>query len=344
MPPYKRSAVTSKEGINFVRSVVESAGSLFLKIEQENDLGIDALVEFTRNERPVNRQIAVQIKSGASYYNPEKEECAFPVEGHRSYWSSHPLPVFGIVYVPSEKAAFWLDLKWYLNAHSQATTVRFPATHANRLATDSFATLFMPAVLGEVPQLGYDEAVRLADSHRSSETYLGLLVLFRRYPNDHAVWDRLIAHLQTFSADDIPTVWVYWLAHIPGHGDIFYYGETPNGETKAYVRRKFAQFGYQEVVKLLEMIDLDNRIARGTIGQSVEAIISSLPGSSSLLRKVISTTSLTMDLRESAALILAMNEALGAVPDLEFLHKAGSWYAGEVLNYVKEFGRVNPYA
>ena len=45
MPTYKRTAVTSKEGINFVRSVVESGGSLFIKIEQENDLGIDALLE-----------------------------------------------------------------------------------------------------------------------------------------------------------------------------------------------------------------------------------------------------------------------------------------------------------
>ena len=136
MPTYKRSAVTSKEGINFVRSVVESTGSLFIKIEQENDLGIDALFEFIRDERPLNKQIAVQIKSGASYYNAETEECAFPVGDHRSYWSSHPLPVFGIVYVPSQKAAFWLNLKRYLNANPEATTVRFPATHANRFTAD----------------------------------------------------------------------------------------------------------------------------------------------------------------------------------------------------------------
>ena len=55
MPKYKHTAITSKEGINFVRSMVESAGSLFMKIEQENDLGIDALVEFIRDERPLNK-------------------------------------------------------------------------------------------------------------------------------------------------------------------------------------------------------------------------------------------------------------------------------------------------
>ncbi len=88
MSTHKRSAITSKEGINFVRSAVESSGSFFMKIEQESDLGIDALLEFIRDERPLNQQIAIQIKSGASYYNAETEECAFPIGTHRSYWSS----------------------------------------------------------------------------------------------------------------------------------------------------------------------------------------------------------------------------------------------------------------
>lgn len=344
MPTYKRSAVTSKEGINFVRSVVESAGSLFIKIEQENDLGIDALFEFIRDERPLNKQIAVQIKSGASYYNAETEECAFPIGDHRSYWTSHPLPVFGIVYVPSQKAAFWLNIKRHLKANPEATTVRFPATHANCFAANTFAALFVPAVLGEVPQLTYDEALRLADSRRPSEAYLGLLVLFRRYPNDHAVWDRLISLFTSLPVDDIPPVWIYWLAHIPGHGDIIYYGQIPSADTKAYVRGKFEQFGYAEVVKLLEMIDPENQIGRGTVGQSVEAVISSLPGAAGLLRKVVSANDLAMSVRESAALILAMNEAAGAIPDLLVLERAGSWYAGEMRAYLKEHGGIYPYA
>lgn len=344
MPTYKRTAVTSKEGINFVRTAVESAGSLFIKIEQENDLGIDALFEFIRDERPLNKQIAVQVKSGASYYNTESEECAFPIGDHRSYWSAHPLPVFGIVYVPSKKAAFWVNVKRYLKTNGEATTVRFPATQANLLAAETFATLFVPAVLGEVPQLSYDEALRLADSHRPSETYLGLLVLFRRHLNDHAVWDRLVSLFKSLPVDEIPSVWVYWLAHIPGHGDIFYYGQAPSVDTKAYVRAKFAQFGIADVIKLLYMIDPENQIGRGTVGQSVEAIISSLPNAAALLRQVLSAADVSLPVRESAALILAMNEGTAAVPDLHALNNAGSWYAGEMLAYVKEHGGINPYA
>ena len=64
MAIYKRSAVTAKRGINFLRSTVEDAGSLFIKIEQENDLGADALLELIKGERPLNQQCTIQIKSG----------------------------------------------------------------------------------------------------------------------------------------------------------------------------------------------------------------------------------------------------------------------------------------
>ncbi len=344
MPTYKRTAITSKEGINFVRSVVESGGSLFIKIEQENDLGIDALLEFIRDETPLNKQIAVQVKSGATYYSADAEECAFPTGNHRTYWSSHPLPVFGIVYVPARRAAFWVDLKRYLKGNPQATTVRFPATQANKFASDTFASLFLPAILGEIPQLTYEEAVHLADSHRPSETYLGLLVLFRRFPDDKAVWDRLLYLFKTQPVEDIPLIWVYWLAHIPGHGDILYYGKTPSPEIRAYVRTQLAQFGFTEVVKLLSMIDPESQIGRGTVGQSVEAIVSSLPEAAAVLRQVIATDDLPMSLREAAALILAMNEGTDAEPNLLQLQKSGSWYAGEMLQYLKEHGGINPYA
>lgn len=344
MPAYKRSAVTAKEGINFVRSAVESGGSLFIKIEQENDLGIDALIEFIRDERPLNKQIAIQVKSGASFYHPETEGCVFPIGDHRSYWSSHPLPVFGLIYVPSRNAAFWVDIKRYLKANSTATTVRFSATQANIFTVATFATLFVPAVLGELPQLSYFEALQLADSHRPSEIYLGLLVLFRQHQNDHAVWDRLLSLFKRLEPGEIPPIWVYWLAHVPGHGDILYYGDAPSNEIRAYVRAKFAQFGLSEVLKLLDMIDPEDQIARGTLGQSVEAIISSLPNAAALLREVITRSDVSLQVRESAALILAMNEGIAAIPDLQALNGAGSWYAGEMRTHLKEHGSINPYA
>ncbi|MBS1230665.1 MAG: hypothetical protein H6R17_3942 [Proteobacteria bacterium] len=344
MSTYKQSAVTAKEGINFVRGVVESGGSLFLKIEQENDLGIDAILEFIEDEHPLNKQIAVQIKSGASYYTHEAKECAFPIGSHRTYWSRYLLPVFGLVYVPTLQTAYWLNIKLYLEANPTATVIRFPVTEANKFNAATFNNLFVPAVVGRTPVLGFEEALTLAHSTEPSEIYLGLLVLFRRFPNKTAVWDELVRTFIERPTAEIPPVLLYWLAHIPGHGDIFYHGKSPSETTRAYARGLFARFGVEQVIKLLSFIDPEEQIGRGTLGQSVEAIVSSLPNVVAMLREIIRSHEVDISIREFAALILAMQDALSALADLSALESEGSWYAGEIAHHVKEYGWIDPYA
>jgi len=344
MPTYKRSAVTAKEGLNFVRSAVESGGSLFIKIEQENDLGVDALIEFIQNERPLNKQVAVQIKSGASYFTAESKECAFPVTGHAEYWARHPLPVYGIVYVPALRSAYWVNIKRFLQSDSKATVIRFIATEANRLDAASFPRLFLPAATGTTPELDFTDALRLSKSALGPETYLGLLVLFRRYPNKPETWDSIVNTIRARPIDEIPAVLLYWLAHIPWHGDIGYFGEVLSPAIRAYARELLREFRLAEVIKLLSFIDPEGQISRGAIGQSVEAIVSSLPGSKNLLHQVLQERGLPIALREYAAIILAMNDPLIAEPELSRLKREGSWYAEQVLQHIKEYGSVNPYA
>jgi hypothetical protein len=47
MPTYKKINITSKIGVNFIKDIIERSGSIFHKIEQENDLGIDALISIS---------------------------------------------------------------------------------------------------------------------------------------------------------------------------------------------------------------------------------------------------------------------------------------------------------
>lgn len=344
MPIYKRSAVIAKEGLNFIRSTVENCGSLFIKIEQENDLGIDGLLEFIKDERPINKQIAVQIKSGASYFANETSECAFPIGKHRDYWLKHPLPVFGLVYVPALKMAYWVNIKRFLKNNPAATTVRFPATKANRFDSSTFDTLFLPSIVGETPILDIDEAFSLAHSREPSEIYLGLLVLFRRYANHKLAWEELIRAFVERPTEEIPPVLIYWLAHIPGHCDIFYFGQTASEETRKYAQGLLEGFGVEQVIKLLSFIDPEAQIARGTLGQSVEAIVSSLPNSPVLLRQIVTSKNIDMCIREFAVIILAMKEGKDVLSDLKRLHEDGSWYADEIAIYLKEQGSINPYA
>ena len=344
MPKYKRSAITAKEGVNYIRSATESAGSIFIKIEHENDLGVDALIEFVENEVPLNKQIAVQIKSGASYYSGITRECLIPVGKHREYWGKHPLPVVGVVYVPAHGVAYWASIKGMLKADAEATVLRFPACEATRFDVRTFSSIFLPQAVGKVPALGFEESLRLARSTHPDEVYLGLLTLFRRYPDETSTWDELVRAFRSFPSSELPPIIIYWLAHIPWHGDIMAFGKVASPGIREYGRSLLAEFGVEEVLKLISFVDPEAQIARGTLGQSVEAIVSSLPCSSALLRQVIESPASDMSQKEFAALILAMNEAAGAIPELTALESAGSWYAAEIRQYIEEFGAINPYS
>jgi hypothetical protein len=51
MPKYLKTNSTAKAGINYVRTIVEAHNCIFQKIDQENDVGIDALIELVKDER-----------------------------------------------------------------------------------------------------------------------------------------------------------------------------------------------------------------------------------------------------------------------------------------------------
>lgn len=344
MPRYLKSAVTAKRGINHVRTAVEDAGSLFIKIEQENDLGIDALVELIQDGKPLNQQIAIQVKSGQSYYNTDTGECLIPIGDHREYWSKHRLPVYGIVYVPSLKTSHWVDIKHYLKRNPRATTIRYQTSEANRFDETSFTKIFIPGLIRQVPSLTLEEAFTLVRSSKIDEAYLGTVVLFRKYPNVLQVWNEFVRSIRDRPAEQIPAHLIYFLAHVPGHPDIFYFGEQLTPATREYARNLIAGFQFEDVVKLLTLIDPENSISRGSLGQSIEAVISAIPASGEILRKVIHSPELDIFVRECAALIVAMNEGPEAASLLTDLANSGSWYASEMLAHLKEWGHINPYS
>lgn len=344
MPKYPQSAVTAKRGANYIRTIVEDAGSLFIKIEQENDLGIDAIIELIHEGKPLNKQVAVQIKSGQSYYNSDSNECVFPVGNHREYWAKHPLAVYGIVYIPSLKTAHWLELKDYLKNNPEVVTIRFTTSHANRFDELSYNRIFIPKIIHETPTLSIDEAFLLIRSSKLDEAYLGIVVLFRRYPNVLQIWDELIYYISIRPIEEIPPHLVYFLAHIPGHPDIFYFGEQITPATRQYAKSIFSKIGVNEVIKLLKLVDQESSISRGTVGQSVESIISSLPSFEEILLRILDDLEIEMFIKECAVLILAYNKSTSATASLRTLAADGSWYANELLTHIQDSGYINPYA
>jgi hypothetical protein len=324
MALYKKTNITAKEGINFVRSIVETAGSLFHKIDQENDLGIDALIEFVNGEKSLNKQIALQIKSGNSYYISSSNECLIPIDSHREYWLRHPLPVFGVVYVPTLSCAYWVDITSYLKSHRDSTVIRFHLNKINQLNNLTFKQLFIPVLTGGVPNLSLQEAFTLFRSPISDEFEMGHTILFHYYKNVDEVWTELVSFFLKNTSSNIPSDLIYYMAN-----------------SNSYCDSLLAKFGYDEVLKLFDFID--DGIHRGSHGQCVEEIISSLPNFTVTLKEIIKRETSNSLAQDCAALILAMHEDPDALTILESLAQSGSSYAQELVWYIEEHGEINPY-
>lgn len=108
--PRKRSNdPVAREGVNFVRGAIEGENCIFHEINQQNDFGNDAFVELVEKGNVKGITIAVQIKSGTSFVR--NNICSIPASKKKfTYWSKHSLPVIGIVYDPSIKNAYWVNL------------------------------------------------------------------------------------------------------------------------------------------------------------------------------------------------------------------------------------------
>jgi Domain of unknown function (DUF4365) len=343
MVKYKQTSITSKEGVNFVRSVVEKGGSLFHKVEHENDLGIDGVIEFIRAEQPLHKMVAVQIKSGPSFYVPNNGECKIPIENHREYWTKYRLPVVGLVYVPALECAYWVNVKDYLERNAAARTISFAANRTNQFNNTRFKSVFLPSAVGETAVLPLEEAISLLKSQDKEERLLPLHVAFRRFPNEKEAWNAIVNLFISKTRNELPSVIVHYFAHIPWHGDIFGFGEQITEETRDYVKTLFNKFGRAEVLRLLEFVDSETFISRGSIGQSVEAVVSSLDTGITTCEEIAKGNSIPLFPRECAGMIFAMHRKRDALPVLELLVKRGSLYAEQMIEAIRECGGIYPY-
>jgi len=127
---YKITQATAKQGKNYVKRMVKSQGHSFIEINQEEDIGLDCLIQLYEKEKP-NRIISAQIKSGNSFYSPASRLCKIPIENHREYWNNHDFPVLGIVFVPDLYKAFWCDIKKELKLNPESSVIKYIASGIN---------------------------------------------------------------------------------------------------------------------------------------------------------------------------------------------------------------------
>jgi hypothetical protein len=99
---------TGRIGVAAIQLIFQRLGWIFREQTIE-DYGIDAHVEIVDNSIATGELIAVQIKSGDSYFK-EKTNEGIVFRGnieHLEYWQNHSLPVIIVLYDNGEDVAYW---------------------------------------------------------------------------------------------------------------------------------------------------------------------------------------------------------------------------------------------
>ncbi len=99
---------TARLGVAKLDELFSTVGWLFRE-QLTHDVGIDAQVEVVTDNEASGHLIAIQVKSGASYFKETtKRNIVFrPSLRHVRYWLKYSLPVIVVLYEPTRGRLFW---------------------------------------------------------------------------------------------------------------------------------------------------------------------------------------------------------------------------------------------
>lgn len=108
-PRIPSHVITSKDGVNAVKSFLEHHGCVFQEVAQQNDYRKDGYVDIGERGAFTFLCAALQIRSGTSH-RTRKGDYLITVESHANTWRRSTVPVFGLVYDPDDGLIRWVDL------------------------------------------------------------------------------------------------------------------------------------------------------------------------------------------------------------------------------------------
>lgn len=134
---------TERAGVIAVASALNEIGLIWRETER-TDVGIDGHIELVNeNGHATGVLVAVQIKSGDSYFNEGDTEWRYyPEEKHRQYWERYPTPVLVVLHSPSRGESFWVDARLALKSPQRSQLRYIGVPKGNVLQAASAGWLF----------------------------------------------------------------------------------------------------------------------------------------------------------------------------------------------------------
>jgi hypothetical protein len=129
-----------RRGVNAVESIFLNELGWLFREQMVSDFGIDTQVEVVENNEPTGKLIALQIKSGASYFRRKGNDFVFYGEKrHLEYWIRHSLPVFLILHDPDRNLVLWQKVERRLaNITDKGWSIIVPSANLLNAASKVF--------------------------------------------------------------------------------------------------------------------------------------------------------------------------------------------------------------
>jgi len=173
---------------------------------------------------------------------------------------------------------------------------------------------------------------------------VGLSSLLNNFRHLDKVWDLFFDLFMERPLDSISGYLVYIFSLIPGHPDIYWHsGNTIEEKQRLSLEEKIRQMRPEFYKRLLYFVD-DNGFYRGSLGQCVEAIISTIPNKTSILKTISEDNSNDLEVRKSALMLYSWYAQKDSVNTLKELTENDSEIS-EFAEYLKsafdEYGYID---
>lgn len=342
-PEWPKTRQTENYGLIYVTSIVNEHGSIFREIHQENDIGLDGVIEIVDKGKASGLLLAVQIKSGDSYVASSGDKFIIHVDkAHMKYWQHFMLPVVLIGYSPSRRLAAWVDVKEYVQHQSEQGKVDI-----NSIEIPFINKFDSQALSGELRKLALTHAderilfksANMCLSNTASDRRDGILQLWL-HPSSGIT--RLTAFLarQLILDENLDVV---RFAASALHYCITREGFFPGiDDVSWYTMGLCSKFDERHVRRLMEAID-DGYFGPNSLGESCLICISPMwaPDAENALRRIAEDKQLAMQIRANALFVLYGCDRDKLVADIKLFHDVGlgdliDWMLDEMI----EAGRM----
>ena len=311
---WKKSKQTENSGLLYVASVVNECNCILNKVDGSNDIGLDGYLEFVERESVTGLCIGLQVKSGDSYQNQGHKFANIKGDkDHFIYWSEHTLPIAGITFIPEDNKAYWIDITKFLKDNPSVIKDGPYTIPVNKDSVFDASTFpqFYQSFLSYKNSFNEDwnfgRTLRSIVDFRSINMRIDALKsLFYFHRNQKESWYYVVQQFRIEDDERIQGLLIHTLRHVISHGDIFWHKDNiVDNETIKYARTLISKYyGMDEIEKLLDHIDDETGISRGSFGQNIYPIIDLIPDKVEFLKKLIIKSETSDHVRSWAAIIL----------------------------------------